>query len=59
LKLVLEAKIEGMAEVTGRRGRGCKQLLDDVMEEREYRNFKEKLLDRILWETRFGRCYER
>jgi hypothetical protein len=57
LKLVFEAKIDGMMEVTGRLGRRCKQLLDDVMEERGYCNLKEELLDRILWETRFGRCY--
>jgi hypothetical protein len=57
LKLVFEAKVEGMAEVTGRRGRGCKLLLNDLMEEKGYCNLKEELLDRFLWETRFGRCY--
>ena len=29
LKYVVEGKIEGRIEVTGRRGRRCKQLLDD------------------------------
>jgi len=57
LKLVFEGKIDGMIEVTGRRERRCKQPLDDVKEERRYRNFKEEVLDRILWGTRFGRYY--
>jgi hypothetical protein len=33
LKLVFEGKIDGMIEVTGRRGRRCKQLLGNVKEE--------------------------
>jgi hypothetical protein len=32
LKHVIEGKIEGRIEVTGRRERRCKQLLDDLTE---------------------------
>ena len=32
LKQVIEGKIEGRIEVTERRGRRCKQLLDDLKE---------------------------
>jgi len=34
LKEFIERKVEGMIEVTGRRGRRGKQLLDDLQEER-------------------------
>jgi hypothetical protein len=33
---VVEKKIEERMEVTERRGGGCKQLLDDLKETREY-----------------------
>jgi hypothetical protein len=36
LKHVTEGEIEGMTEVTGRRGRRHKQILDDVTETRGY-----------------------
>jgi hypothetical protein len=39
------------------RGRRRKQLLDDLKEKRRYRKFKEEVLDRTLWRTRFGRGY--
>jgi hypothetical protein len=39
LKHVIEGKIEGRIEVTGRRGRRRKLLLDDVKEKREYWKF--------------------
>ena len=32
LKHVIEGNVEGRIEVTGRRGRRCKQLLDDFKE---------------------------
>jgi hypothetical protein len=34
LNQVIEGKIEGRIEVTGRRGRRCKQVLDDLKEKR-------------------------
>ena len=45
LKYVGEGKIEGRIEVTGRRGRRCKQILDDVKETRGYWEMKEEALD--------------
>ena len=36
LKRVTEGKVEGNTEVTGRRGRRCKELLDGLKEKREY-----------------------
>jgi hypothetical protein len=57
LKHVIEGKLEGKIEVMGRRGRRRKQLLDDLKEERGYRNLKEEALDYTLWRTCFGRGY--
>jgi hypothetical protein len=55
LKHVIEGKIEGRIEVTGRRGRRCRELLDHFKERRGYCKLKEEALDRTLWRTRFGR----
>jgi hypothetical protein len=54
---VIEGKLEGRIEMTGRRGRRRKQLLDDLKEKRRYWKLKEKALDRTLWRTCFGRDY--
>ena len=35
LKQVIDGKIEGRIEVTGRRGRRCKKLLDDLKEKKQ------------------------
>lgn len=35
----------------------CKQLLNDVKENRAYWKLEKEALDRTLWETRFGRGY--
>jgi len=40
-----------------RRGRRCKQLLDDLKESRKYWNLKEEAPDRTLWRSGFGRGY--
>jgi hypothetical protein len=53
----LEESLEGRIEITGRRGRRRKQLLDDLEEKRRYCKLKEEALDRTLWRTRFGRGY--
>ena len=45
LKQVIEGKIKGELEVTRRRGRRCKKLLEDL---------KEEALDRTMWRNRFG-----
>jgi hypothetical protein len=57
LKHVIEGKLEGRIEMTGRRGRRCRQLLDDLKEIRKYWKLKEEALDRILWRYLFGRGY--
>jgi hypothetical protein len=49
--------MEGKTEVTGRRGRRRKQLLDYLKEKRIYWKLKEEALDRTLLRTRFGRGY--
>jgi hypothetical protein len=48
LKHVIEGKLEGRIEMTGRRGRRSKQLLDDLKEKRRYWKLKEEALDRTL-----------
>jgi hypothetical protein len=57
LKHVIEEKLEGRIEMTERRGRRRKQLLDDLKGKRRYWKLKEAALDRTLWRTRFGRGY--
>jgi hypothetical protein len=57
LKHVIEGKLEGRIEMTGRRGRRGKQLLDDLKKKKRYWKLKEEALDRTLWRTRFGRGY--
>ena len=52
---MIEGKLEGRIEMTGRQGRRRKQLLDDVKEKRRYWILKEEALDRTLWRSRFGR----
>ena len=41
-------------EVTRRRGRRCKKLLDDLKDRRGYSYLKEEALDRPMWRNRFG-----
>jgi hypothetical protein len=57
LKQVIEGKIKGGMEVTGRRGRRCRKLLDDLGEMRGYSRLKEEALDRAMWRARFGRGF--
>jgi hypothetical protein len=57
LKHVIEGTLEGRIEMTRRRGRRRKQLLDDLKEKRRYWTLKEEALDRTVWRTRFGRGY--
>jgi hypothetical protein len=57
LKHIIEGKIRGRIEVTGTRGRRCTQLLDDLTEKTRHLKLKEKVLDRTLRRTRFGRGY--
>jgi hypothetical protein len=58
LQRVTEGKIKGEGiEVTGRRGRRRRKLLDDLKERREYSHLKEEALDRTMWKARFGRGF--
>jgi len=57
LQRVIEGKIKGGIEVTERRGRRRRKLLDDLKERRGYSHLKEEALDRTMWGARFGRGY--
>ena len=48
---------DGRIEVTGRRGRRRKQLLDDLKERRGCSHLREEALDRTLCSTGSGRGY--
>ena len=54
LQWVIEGKIKGGIEVTGRRGRRRRKLLDDL---RGYCHLKEEALDRTMWRPGFGRGF--
>jgi hypothetical protein len=41
LQLVIEGKIQGRIKLTGRQGRRCRKLLDDLKERRGYSHLKE------------------
>jgi AmiR/NasT family two-component response regulator len=58
LQQVSEGKIKGGIEVTGRRGRRRRKLLDDVKERRGYSHLKEDALDRTMRRARFGRGFD-
>jgi len=47
---VIEGKRKGGIEVTRRRGRRRRKLLDDLTEMRGYSHLKEETLDRTMWE---------
>src|SRR5215475_280148 len=57
LQRVIEGKIKGGIEVTGRRGRRCRKLLDDLKERRGYSHLKVEALDRTMWRARFRRGF--
>jgi hypothetical protein len=57
LQRVIEGKIQGGIEVTGRRGRRRRKLLDYLKERRGYSHLKEEALDRTMWRARFGRVF--
>jgi hypothetical protein len=54
---VIEGKIKGGMEVTGRRGRRRRKLLDNLKERKGYSHLKEKALDRTMWRAGFGRGF--
>ena len=49
LKEVIGGKIKGKIEVTGRRGRKPRKLLDYLKERTGYSPLKEETLDRTMW----------
>jgi hypothetical protein len=51
LKHIIEGKIVGRIEVTGRQGRRHTQLLDDLQEKKGYWKLKEEALDITVWRT--------
>jgi hypothetical protein len=55
LREVIEGKIKGGIEMTGRWGRRCRKLLDDLKEGRGYSHLKEEALDYTMWRAHFGR----
>jgi hypothetical protein len=57
LKQVIEGKIKVEMEVTRRRGRRRKKLLDDLKDRRGYSHLKEEALDCTMWRNRFGRDF--
>ena len=57
LQQVIEGKIKGQVEVTSRRGRRRKELLDDLKDRRGYCKLKEEAPDRTIWRNRFGRGF--
>jgi hypothetical protein len=58
LKQAVEGRIKGEIEVTRRRGRRCKKLLDDLKDRRGYCHLKKEALYRAMWRNRFGRGFE-
>jgi len=57
LKQVIEGKIKGGIDVTGRRGRRRRKLLDDLKDRRGCSHLKEEALDRTVWRAGFGRGF--
>jgi hypothetical protein len=57
LQEIIKGLIKGGVEVTGRRGRRRRKLLDDLTERRGYSHLKEEALDRTVCRARFGRGF--
>ena len=53
----MEWKIGGSVDMTRRRGRKRKQLLDDLKETKGHCKFEEEAIDGALWGMSFGRGY--
>jgi hypothetical protein len=57
LQQVIEGKIQGGIEVTGRQGRRRRKLLDNLKERRGYSHLKEEAPDGTVWKACFGRGF--
>ena len=58
LKQIIEGKVEEEMEVTRRRGRRRKKLLDGLKDRRGYSHLKEEALDRTMWRNLPGGGFE-
>jgi hypothetical protein len=58
LQRIVEGKIKGGIEVTGRREKRRKKLLDVLKERKGYSHLKEETPDRTVWRAGFGRGFE-
>jgi hypothetical protein len=58
LELPFKRVIEGRIEVTGRRGRRHKQLLEDLKEKKGYWKLKETAVDPTVWRTLFWKTVD-
>jgi hypothetical protein len=54
---LLKERLKEGIEVTGRRGRRHRRLLDDLKEMRGYSHLQEEALDHTMWRARFGRGF--
>jgi hypothetical protein len=57
LRQIIEEKIKGGVEVSWRRGRKRRKLLDDLKERTGYSHLEEEALDRTMWRACFGRGF--
>ena len=57
LQQIIEGKIKGQIQVTRRRERRRKKLLDDLKDRRGYCQLKEEALNSNMWRNRFGRGF--
>jgi hypothetical protein len=57
LKRAIEGNIKGSIDITGKRRRRSKQLLENLKETRGYWKLQEEELDCPLSRTRFGKVY--
>jgi hypothetical protein len=57
LRQIFEVKIKGGVEVTVRRGRRRRKLLDDLKHRIGYSHLKEEALDRTILSARYGKGF--
>jgi hypothetical protein len=57
LRQVIEGKIKGGIEVTEKRGRRRRKLLDDLKKRKGYSNLKKEALNRTMWRAGFERGF--
>jgi hypothetical protein len=55
--LMMMMNPKGQIEVTRRRGKRRKKLLDDLKDRRGFCHLKEEALNRTMWRNHFGRGF--